>query len=213
MFFDASTLTLFVGAVLALTFTPGPDMLMCITAGTRAGPRGAIAAGLGLWVGLTAHTCAAAFGLAALLAASPHAFEVIRWAGAGYLVWIAIQALRPPSPLTSCEPAPPGPARSHLARFFRQALVTNLLNPKIILFFLAFLPQFADPSRGAVWAQILTLGLIFAFIGIGINIAIGSAGGLMAQKLSANQGAARWLNRFAALVFVGLAARLALAEH
>lgn len=213
MFFDLSTLTLFIGAVLALTFTPGPDMLMCITAGTRAGPRGAMAAGLGLWVGLFAHSCAAAFGLAALLSASPYAFDVIRWTGAAYLVWIAIQALRAPAPPASAPSATPANKRAPLYPFFRQALITNLLNPKIILFFLAFLPQFADPAQGAVWAQILILGLLFAFIGISINVAIGSASGMISAKLSANQGAARWLNRLAAAVFLGLAARLALAER
>jgi len=213
MFFEPATLSLFIAAVLALSFTPGPDMLMCITAGTRAGPRGAFAAGLGLWVGLTAHSFAAAFGLAALLQTSPYAFDAIRWAGAAYLVWIAIQALRTPAPGSSRDPAPTLAARPHLFTFFRQALITNLLNPKIILFFLAFLPQFADPAAGPLWVQILTLGMIFAFIGIGINVALGSAGGLIAARLSANRGAARWLNRIAALVFVGLAARLVIAER
>lgn len=213
MFFDLPTLTLFVGAVLALSFTPGPDMLMCITAGTRAGPRGAVAAGIGLWVGLTAHSFAAAFGLAALLAASPHAFEAIRWVGAAYLVWIGIQALRKPAQKTRPPAVNDAKGAMPLMPFFRQALITNLLNPKVILFFLAFLPQFADPAQGAVWAQILTLGLLFSFIGIGINIAIGATGGMISARLSAYKGTARWLNRLVAAVFFSLAARLVLAER
>src|SRR5262249_27461336 len=151
--FDPPQLLLFLTATLALNLAPGPDVLYVLANSARHGIRGGVFAGLGISGGIVFHTCVAAFGIAALLLAHRWAFDALRIAGALYLIWLGISAWR------SADHADlPGASDSSLSGIFRKGLVTNVLNPKVALFFMAFLPQFADPARGSVTLQVLVFG-------------------------------------------------------
>ena len=140
--FDLHDLLLFLGAGLALNLTPGPDMLYVAARSTSEGRRAGVVSALGIGAGTLVHIAALALGLSALLAAVPLLYDVVRLAGAAYLVWLGLRALLRPA--AAPDEAPPPPAS--LTTIFRQGVVTNVLNPKVALFFLAFLPQFVDPS-------------------------------------------------------------------
>lgn len=203
---DPLTLLSFVPAALALNLTPGADMMFCLGQGLRSGPKAAMAANLGIAVGGLVQVTVAGLGLGALVQAHPWAFDAIRWAGVAYLLVLAVQVLRAgPAPLARVVPAAP-------ARVFRQALLVNLLNPKVILFILAFLPQFVDPAR-PVLAQFLPLGLVFAGGGLAVNGVVGALAGSIGQRLAASAALARWLSRASAAIFAGLALRLALLQR
>ncbi|MCK0208829.1 LysE family translocator [Starkeya koreensis] len=205
MLVPAETLLVFVPAALALNLTPGNDMLFCLGQGMRAGPRAGIAASLGIAVGGFIHVFAAALGLAALLAAHPGAFEAIRWAGVAYLVWLAVQALRAPG----LALAPAG-GRGHTPlRAFREAVLVNVLNPKVAVFILAFLPQFVDPARGSGFLQFLLLGTVFNVGGTLVNAAVGGFAGRIGGWLTGRAHLARAFQRLTGVIFLGLAARLA----
>ena len=201
---DPLTLLAFVPAGLALNLTPGADMMFCLGQGLRSGRRAAMAANVGIAVGGMVHTTLAALGLGALVAAHPAAFEAIRWLGVGYLLWLAVGALRASSFAAEVAVVPTAPARA-----FWQGLVVNLLNPKVILFILAFLPQFVDPSR-PILPQFLTLGLVFSAGGLVVNGAVGVFAGSIGQRLARSAGLSRWLSRISAGIFGALALRLAL---
>jgi threonine/homoserine/homoserine lactone efflux protein len=202
---DSSTLALFMAAVLALNLTPGPDMLFCFATGvTRGRAAGAVAA-LGIGAGTLVHTAAAALGLAGLLLASPLAFDIVRYAGAAYLVWLAWKTLRAP-PLGVAGTVPE--RRSHW-RVFGHGAVTNVLNPKVALFFLAFLPQFVDPNAGPVALQVFVLGMLINLSGTLINLAVGAGAGGLGSLLARNPTISRIQRCVTATIFIGLAARLA----
>jgi threonine/homoserine/homoserine lactone efflux protein len=156
-----STLALFALAALALIAIPGPNMVYVATRSMSEGRRSGLASALGLETGTIIHVCAAAAGLSALIASSATAFNALRYLGAAYLVYLGVKALRQRD--TPKDAAAPRPVS--LARAYRQAIVVQLLNPKVALFFLAFLPQFVDPERGPVWAQVLVLGAILGALG------------------------------------------------
>lgn len=195
----AAVLAAFTLAGVILNLTPGADVIFATASGLAGGPRSGAAAGLGVGAGGALHVTLAAGGLSALIAAAPLALEAIRWAGAGYLLWLAVRTWRavPPQPGAAPRLAPLGA--------FRQGFVTNALNPKVILFVLAFLPQFTDPARGPVWHQILILGTIFTLTGTAITAGYGAAAGWLGTALSRRL---RILNRLAAAVFCGLALRM-----
>ena len=201
---DPLTLLAFIPAALALNLTPGADMMFCLGQGLKSGRRAAMAANLGIAVGGMIHTVLAALGLGALVAAHPAAFETIRWLGVGYLLWLAIGALRA-SPFASDAQIAPVP----VLRAFWQGLAVNLLNPKVILFILAFLPQFVDPARPLL-PQFLTLGLAFSLGGLIVNGAVGLFAGSIGQRVARSAALARWLSRLSATIFGALALRLAL---
>ncbi|MHA7876033.1 LysE family translocator [Roseivivax sp.] len=196
---ETATLLAFLGAGLAVNLTPGADVMFALASGARGGPRAGLAAAAGVSIGCLGHVLLVAFGVAAALHALPGAFEVIRWAGAGYLLFLAWRAWRAPPGVT-------GEGSTGLAQAFRRGVITNLLNPKVALFILAFLPQFADPARGPVWSQLLSLGALFVATAFVVTGAYGAAGGALRHVLAAR---GRLLNRIAALVFGGLAVRLA----
>ncbi|MFN3575744.1 MAG: LysE family translocator [Tabrizicola sp.] len=198
------TLLAFVPAALALNLTPGADFMFCLGQGLRSGWRPAMAANFGIATGGMVHTLLAALGLGALVAAHPAAFEAIRWLGVGYLLWLAIAALRASPFAREAQVAPTTPAVA-----FWQGLMVNLLNPKVILFILAFLPQFVDPSR-AILPQFLTLGLVFSLGGLIVNGAVALFAGSIGQRIARSAGMARWLSRISATIFGALAVRLAL---
>src|SRR5262245_16156069 len=142
---DAASLALFMTATLALNLAPGPDMLYVSTRSLAQGRRAGVISALGIAAGAVVHTVAIASGLAALLRAVPVAYEIVRWAGAVYLVWLGIQALRSKGGPLAGVPID----RASEWAILRQGMITNLLNPKVALFFLAFLPQFVTPARGS----------------------------------------------------------------
>ena len=197
---DFPTLLTFLGAGLMLNLAPGADVMFALASGARGGPRAGIAAALGVSLGCLFHVALTALGVAALMAAQSGLLDLIRWAGAGYLAWLAWRAWQ-------ADPAARPVAQAGIRRAIRDGAVTNMLNPKVALFILAFLPQFADPARGAVAPQLLALGGLFAVTGFFVTAAYGALGGAAATWLSARQ---RLLNRVSALVFAGLALRLVL---
>ena len=142
---DLASLALFMTATLALNLAPGPDMLYVSTRSLTQGRRAGVISALGIAAGSVVHTVAIASGLAALLHAVPIAYEIVRFAGAAYLIWLGVQALRGKAGPVSGKPLD----RASEWAIFRQGAVTNILNPKVALFFLAFLPQFVDPERGS----------------------------------------------------------------
>jgi len=204
---DAITLLSFIPAGVALNLTPGADMMFCLGQGLRGGPRAGMAANFGIATGGMVQVLLAGLGLGALVHAHPLAFDAIRWLGVGYLLFLAWQALRGAA-LTVGETAAP----RAVGAVFRQALLVNLFNPKVILFILAFLPQFVDPSR-PVLSQFLTLGAVFCLGGLMVNGVVGVMAGGIGARLARSQGLARWLGRVSALIFVGLAVRLAVMER
>lgn len=179
---DASTFGLFVAAALALLLVPGPAVLYIVARSVDGGRPAGLVSVLGIHAGTMVHIAFAAIGLSAILASSATAFSVVKWLGAAYLVWLGLQRLlardEETVPLT-VEP-------KRLSRIFSQGLIVNVLNPKTALFFLAFLPQFVDPSRGAVWAQVMVLGAVFVVLGLctdGVYALLsGTAGGWLQRK-------------------------------
>jgi len=189
MILNPELLPAFLLAALALNFTPGADMMFVTAQSISGGRKIGVAAALGVGTGAVVHSGLAAMGLASLVAAQPVAFEIIRYAGAAYLLWIAIQMIRTPPHLgEATEPTP-----SSIARAWRQGLMTNLLNPKVIVFVLAFLPQFADPARGALAMQIFVLGVLFGTTGTLVLIGVALAGGNLRRALTRHPLAGRAL--------------------
>lgn len=201
---DPLVLLAFIPAGLALNLTPGADMMFCLGQGLKSGRRAAMAANFGIALGGMVHVTLAALGLAAVLKAHPAAFEAIRWLGVGYLMWLAVGALRA-SPFAG-EVAV---VRAPVGRVFGQALLVNLLNPKVILFILAFLPQFVDPSR-PILPQFLVLGVVFSLGGLVVNGVVGWFAGSIGQRMARSESLGRWLSRVSAGIFGALALRLAL---
>lgn len=203
---DPLTLLAFVPAGLALNLTPGADMMFVLAQGIRGGTRAGMAANLGIAAGCVLHVLIAALGLAALLKTHPAAFEAIRWAGVAYLLWLAWKAWRSAGPEAArVAPAP-------VLRVFRDGLVVNLLNPKVVLFILAFLPQFVAPER-PVLPQFLILGLVFCLGGLLVNGLVAAFAGRLGAVLLRRAAVARALNRLSGTIFAGLALRLAILER
>jgi len=204
-------LPLFMTAALLVNLTPGPDMLFVIGNSAAHGRRAGVMASLGIGAGCVLHTILAAVGLSALLAASAMAFEVVKWVGAAYLVWIGISMMRSKAS---------GPAKAAAAvaprHVFWQGAVTNALNPKVALFFLAFLPQFISPSESGQAAAFVLLGAIFNIGGTAINIVMALMTGALRERMAQLTSVGRmgaWLQRAAGAVFVGLGVKLALSSR
>lgn len=206
---DLTTLMVFLAATLALNVTPGPDMLYVVARGVSEGRKAGIVSALGIAAGCLVHTFAIAAGLSGLLMAVPLAFEVVKFTGAAYLLYLGVRALIS----RDTALAAPTVERARLWVIFRQGVVTNVLNPKVALFFLAFLPQFVDPKRGSVAAQFILLGFIFNASGTLVNgvVAIVSSGA--GQWTRRRLGTSSFFKRATGLVFVGLGLRLALLER
>jgi threonine/homoserine/homoserine lactone efflux protein len=194
----------FLLAALMLNLAPGPDMLYVIGRSVGQGRKAGVVSALGIFAGCWAHILAAAVGVAALLRSSPLAFNIIRYAGAGYLIYLGGKIILQRAHLTTQELPPEG-----LPNIFRQGVITNVLNPKVALFFLAFLPQFVDARRGSVALAILLLGFIFNVGGTLVNLGVAYAGGTVGELLRRNQRLAQIQKWFAGLVFISLGARLA----
>ena len=204
------TLAAFFAASVALAVAPGPDNLFVLAQSTLHGARAGLTVVLGLCTGLLVHTAVVALGLAALIRESPLAFTLLKAAGALYLLWLARGAWRAASAGATLQG---GSLRAPAAaRHYVRGIAMNVSNPKVTLFFLAFLPQFADPARGAVAPQVVALGGVFIAATLLVFGAVAISGARLGAWLARKPGAQVWLNRMAALVFAALAARLALED-
>ena len=203
---DVSVLLLFAGACLALTLTPGPDMLLIASRSMSQGRASGFVSLAGIQVGTYCHALAAALGLSQLLINVPAAYDAVRYAGAAYLVFLAWKAFSSPSPLRADADLAPTP----LLSIFRQGLVTNLLNPKMALFVLALFPQFIDPTKASLVAQMLIFATVLNVIGLLVNGAVILLASKIGHKLATNAHIAKRLNQLLGAVFFGLACRLAL---
>jgi threonine/homoserine/homoserine lactone efflux protein len=202
----ADTLALFMAAALALNVTPGPDMQYVLARSTGEGRAAGVASAFGIALGCLVHIAALAAGLSALLTRVPSAYHVIRIAGALYLSYLGIRALTSSRTLLT---ATLQPARSAGA-IVLQGCVTNILNPKVALFFLAFIPQFVRPDSWPPAVQVVVLGLLFNASGTMVNLAVALAASRATGWLRTNQATATWLQRSTGVVFLGLGMRLAL---
>ena len=208
------TLITFFGVSLLLGLTPGPDNLFVLVQSAQRGWRAGMAVVLGLCVGLVVHTAAVALGLAAVFAASAMAFTALKWCGAAYLAYLAWGALRAPAAVASgAAPAAAAGTAPSARRMVVRGMVMNLTNPKVLVFFLAFLPQFADPALGPVAWQLMVLGVVFMVATLLVFGAIACFTGAFGALLQRSARAQTVLNRVAGLVFLGLAVRLATAER
>ena len=211
-------LPLFLTAALLVNVTPGPDMLFVAGSSAVHGRRAGVLAALGVGAGCLLHVALAAIGLSALLAASVTAFTLVKWVGAAYLVWVGLSMLRARG--RGEEPAGSEPAeatpRQGSPRVFWQGAWTNALNPKVALFFLAFLPQFIVPGAPQQALSFLALGLVFTVGGVAVNVGVALLMHRVRQGLAGRSGSARvgaWLQRAAGALFVGLGLKLAFSSR
>jgi len=193
-----------------LSLAPGPDNIFVLTQSALYGRRSGILITLGLCTGLIFHTTAVALGVAAIFAVSVTAFTLLKLIGAGYLLYLAWGAFRACASNLDDGPRANQPAAGAL---YRRGILMNITNPKVAIFFLAFLPQFADPAAGSLPLQIFLLGAIFMAAALGVFIAIACMAGFIADWLKGSARAQVLLNRLAVLVFTALALRLATATR
>ncbi len=184
---ELSTLLLFAASALALLAVPGPNHIYIVTRSIDQGSRAGLASAFGVETGTLVHVTAAAVGLSAALASSATAFSVVKYAGVAYLLYLAARALADrDEPSGGAEPLP-----ASQARVFFDGMLVNVLNPKVALFFLAFLPGFVDPQAGAAWTQILVLGGILAGLGLASDVLYALVAGRGSSWLRASSGFAR----------------------
>lgn len=195
----------FFGIAVLLALSPGPDNLFVLMQSAMWGRSSGMAVVLGLCTGLIAHTAAVAVGLAAVLAASSSAFTIVKLLGAAYLLYLAWGAFRAPAMGTAAPRTTPRLSRTSL---YRRGIIMNITNPKVSLFFLAFLPQFTSALRGSVALQIVSLGALFMLATLLTFGVIALFSGLAGERIQRSARVQRWLNRLAGAVFVGLAIRL-----
>jgi threonine/homoserine/homoserine lactone efflux protein len=194
-------LGIFLAAATALLLTPGPAVLYIVTRGVPQGRRAGLVSALGVGVGTLVHVTAASIGLSALLASSALAFSLVKYLGAAYLVALGVRRLLDREGANLAES---GPKVARLSQVFLQAILVNILNPKTALFFLAFLPQFVDPSRGGAAGQILLLGLLFTAMGVASDSGWALLAGTSAGWLGARPHVARARRYVTGGVYVGL---------
>ena len=201
-------LPLFIVAASLLAIAPGPDVVYVLTRGIAQGRAAGIAAALGFASGCIFHTVLAAAGVAALIRSSPPAFDLVRYAGAAYLAWIGVQAIRHRASFAMQGSG----ERKALAAIYRQSVVGNMLNPKVTLFFLAFLPQFVDAGAGRVELQMAILGVAFMLVTVVVFGAVAVFAGWIGGRMRARPAIGPRLNVVAGLIFIALGIRVALPE-
>ncbi len=207
--FEAKMLFMFFTTSILLALSPGPDNLFVMAQAAQQGRRAGLLVTLGLCTGLLVHTAGVTFGLAALFKASATAFALLKFAGAGYLLFLAWQAFH-----AGTETGPTANLdRLSGPRLYRRGIIMNITNPKVSIFFLAFLPQFADPARGSLAMQLLLLGGVFIVATIIVFGSISILAGALGERLRQSAWAQKILNRAAAAIFAGLALKLALAQR
>jgi len=195
----------FLTAAVLITLAPGPDNLMVLGVGMSRGRRQGMAFGLGCALGCISHTILAAAGISALIAASPLAFSLLKISGGIYLLWLGVQALRSKGVVRTADGSNP---QESLRRLFFKGLFANSINPKVVLFFLAFLPQFVVASQGAIGIQTALLGLTFTMQAALLFALLGYFSGTVGLGLKRHPRAGLWLDRVAGSIFVALGLRL-----
>ena len=203
-------IAVFIVAALALNISPGPDMLYVISRSLEQGRKAGIISALGIGAGTLVHTFVTAIGLSAVLLSLPIAFEFVRYAGAAYLVYLGLRMLlERNSGKATTEYSSSKSVRS-LRSIFQQGVTTNVLNPKVALFFLAFLPQFVDQSKGTVAFQIILLGLLFDTSGTSVNVIVATLAGHVSDSLRKRSGFARFQKLLPASILIALGLLVAL---
>ena len=208
LFFSLAQFAAFLAASLVCIAAPGPDSLGVLSLGLSRGRRAGMGYAAGCALGCLTHTTWASLGLTALVAASPAAFGAMKFAGAAYLCYLGVKALRSQGASLETKSEPAGDTRQFLMRGF----VSNALNPKVALFFLAFLPQFVNP-RGSVGLQMLILGACFGVMSLTVFSLIGHFSGAIGAWLRRRPYVSKWLDRATGCLFLGLGVRLALAKQ
>jgi threonine/homoserine/homoserine lactone efflux protein len=211
---DTPQLLVFIASGWLLNLTPGPDVLCIASNALRYGVRAGLMAALGIVSGCFVHVFAAALGVGALLATSSTAFALLKWAGAIYLAWMGLRLLLAKGAGSSLPGAAAlSPEPTNLWRVYRQGFLTNALNPKVALFFLAFVPQFIAPDSSDKLTAFLLLGLLFALNSLPINFGYAWLAGWAARRVGVVQRATRWLDRAAGLMFLGFGLSLAVSDN
>lgn len=206
---DPKMLFMFFTTSVLLALSPGPDNLFVMTQAGRHGRKAGLLVTLGLCTGLLFHTAAVTFGLAALFKASAAAFTILKFTGACYLLYLAWKAFR-----AGTESGPTAAAdQLNSVSLYRRGIIMNITNPKVSIFFLAFLPQFTDPAKGPLSAQLLLLGGVFIIAAMVVFGAISILAGVFGERFRGSAHAQKVLNRAAAGIFAGLALKLALAQR
>ena len=203
---ETLALLAYIPAVMALNFAPGADMMFCFGQGLCSGARPALLASAGVSMGLMVHVLLAGLGLGAVVAALPWLFDMIRWMGVTYLLYLAWGAVRNEA-FSGCATAKP----AHFA--FRAGMVVNLTNPKVILVVLAFIPQFVNPERASVLLQFLIFGAIIALSGFVVNGLVGIFASGAGGRLISNPRVSHLMGRVTGGIFAALAVRLAVMER
>ena len=219
MSIETHQLLVFIAAGWLLNLTPGPDVLYIVSNALRSGTRAGIVAGLGITAGCFVHIFAAAVGVGALLAASATAFTVLKWVGAAYLLWMGVRMLlsRPSgnggsaAAIAAAQAAPA--VAVPLSKVFLGGFWTNVLNPKVAIFFLAFVPQFIAPGADNKALAFVLLGVLFNVNAIPVNTGWAIAAGWMARRVGAVQRGMHWLDRVAGAMFIGFGLKLAFTDH
>lgn len=210
---DTAHLVAFILAGWLLNLTPGPDVLYIVSNALRSGVRAGIVAGLGITAGCFVHIVAAAVGVGTLLAASTEAFTVLKYLGAGYLLYLGVRMLfAKPMPAMATDAAPAGNTPRGLKAIFMGGFWTNVLNPKVALFFLAFVPQFIAPDASNKALAFVLLGLLFNLNAIPVNTGWAVAAGWLARRGTVRQWM-RALDRVAGAMFIGFGIKLALSDN
>ncbi|NJM42991.1 MAG: LysE family translocator [Brachymonas sp.] len=211
-------LWLFILAGWALNLTPGPDVFYMVGSTLRGGMRAGVVAMAGIFAGCLAHVLAATIGLSALIAASATAFMVLKWIGAAYLIYIGWKMLRTPAPTDApISPSTIDATHAHdmpptIKTIFIQGFLSNALNPKVALFFLAFLPQFIDAQAPQATLGFLILGLIFNINAVPVNMGYVVLAAWVSRRMNSLQSGLVWLERAAGAMFIGFGVKLALSE-
>jgi threonine/homoserine/homoserine lactone efflux protein len=211
-------LLLFIAAGLLLNLTPGPDVLYIVSQALRHGLRAGLVAALGITAGCFVHIFAAAVGVSALMLASATAFTLLKWVGAAYLVYIGLRMVFSRAPTAQSLDLSAGPAKvqagpRELKTIFMRGFWTNTLNPKVALFFLAFLPQFIAPTVEHKPLAFLLLGLLFNFNAVWVNLGWAGAAVWLAGKAGGLQARMHWLDRVAGTLFIAFGLKLALTDN
>jgi threonine/homoserine/homoserine lactone efflux protein len=211
---DPHHLILFIGAGILLNLTPGPDVLYIVTNSLRSGAKAGVVAALGINAGCFVHIFAAALGVSALLAASVTAFTVLKWIGAAYLVWIGAKLLfaRAPKAPADLKALAQAQLALPLSKVFSGGFLTNALNPKVAIFFLAFVPQFIAPDADHKALVFIALGTLFNANSVFINAGWAVAAAWLAGR-DAVQAGMNWLDRAAGVMFIGFGLKLAFTEN
>ena len=205
---SADVLSLFVLSSCALALAPGPDNIFVLTQSAMGGVAGLLVT-LGLCTGLLFHTAAVAVGVAAIFAASAIAFTILKLVGAAYLLYLAWGAFRASGSVRAADVG--GPVSG--GRLYLRGVIMNITNPKVAIFFLAFLPQFADPANGSVTWQIILLGAVFMAVTLCVFGAVAWFSGFVGEKIRKSPRVQSAINKVAGLVFLGLAGRLLITER